>query len=737
MKPYLVVSLALAVTAGTAHAVPYETFIDVDSEADLQDLLAAQEITQDTFDELIDLLDSGVDLTTADRGELYTLPNLTYEDVDAIIAYRDKQNGIIKNPADLVTAGALTQEKLLSISAFILTRDPGESPLAAHGHLLAETRYTAGDDKAPPWGLRGRFTALKHLTAGFAATGTRLWIGDPVFDPNRNALIADGTSLQIHVPKAYVKWEDDQVTAIAGSYRAGFAQRLVFDNSRHYSPNGLYLDDQLFYSADLALECREFSGELGASPCAGPAGSRYVTPDFQWRDGLFGAGVGAKHFDIGSGWLQAYAFASASRRSLYEYELVDRTNCPDPHDDADPACAAPTVYKRPNGSILTPTSQFGYETLPNVFGEKLVGGNVTYFADRRSSVGLTAYGATETNLVRGMDLDFQEWSRLPTGKNFQAAGVNFAFGRGWLDVFGEAAVSHDDEPRSSTNAANGGGGPAGILRITATKKHEELEAVFRYYSTDYLNPYARPISQPDEFDGQRARDEMGGRLRYTNTNKQYTVRALLDLWVPPSTFSNDPLKNPAGHVTPKIDTYIRTDVQTTHELRLGLWLRYQDKDLDASGHDQCFEVTTDTSLTGEPVPCSGRQLTTILRAAYRPEATLSGEVLFEHQLLDDNANPAYLNKFRQDVAAWAILLYKPSARFRLRARVRYFDEAIDQDAYLEKSISGLVDAAMQIRRRDVLRLRVDTKYWLDDRTSTGVRTPNPELTFWLTYDLRL
>ena len=69
--------------------------------------------------------------------------------------------------------------------------------------------------------------------------------------------------------------------------------------------------------------------------------------------------------------------------------------------------------------------------------------------------------------------------------------------------------------------------------------------------------------------------------------------------------------------------------------------------------------------------------------------------------------------------------------------MRYFDEAIDQDAYLEKSISGLVDAAIQIRKRDVLRLRMDTKYWLDDRTSTGVRTPNPELTFWLTYDLRL
>ena len=39
-----------------AHAIPYETFIDVDDEGDLQDLLAADTITQDTYDELLDLI---------------------------------------------------------------------------------------------------------------------------------------------------------------------------------------------------------------------------------------------------------------------------------------------------------------------------------------------------------------------------------------------------------------------------------------------------------------------------------------------------------------------------------------------------------------------------------------------------------------------------------------------------------------------------------------------------------
>ena len=36
---------------------------------------------------------------------------------------------------------------------------------------------------------------------------------------------------------------------------------------------------------------------------------------------------------------------------------------------------------------------------------------------------LRIYGATETSLVDGVALDFQEWSRYPTGRTFGAAGA--------------------------------------------------------------------------------------------------------------------------------------------------------------------------------------------------------------------------------------------------------------------------------------------------------------------------
>jgi hypothetical protein len=736
VRSAVLVLLTLLLVARPAHAIPYETFIDVDDEGDLQDLLAAGTITQDTFDELLDLLNQGVDLTKADRGELYTLPNLTYEDVDAIIAYRDLQKGRIADPAELVTSGALSEEKLLAIAAFLIVREPGQNPLAARGWIRATTRatphdfspYSPSDPFLPPVGLRARFVALRYLTAGIAMTNTRLEIGEPIYDPNRGALLADGRSNQLHVPKAYIMWDTKEMTAIVGTFRAGFGHRLVFDNSRRYNPNGLYLDDELFYAADLASACKQSAGELLTSPCTGDAGSEYVTPDFGWRDGLLGVGVGIKRLELSQGWLQGFAWASASRRSIYQYELVDRGKCADPHDDMDPDCGAPVVYVRNEDDPLAPTTRHSFATLPNVMQERLAGVNLGYFADRRNAVGLTGYVADEVNLVGGIDLDLQEWSRLPYGGRFGAIGGNFSFGRGWFDLFGEAALSFDSMGKQDPTLtdARGGGGPAALLRMTATRKKEELEVVARYYSTDFVNPYSRPISQADEFEGQRARDEAGGRIRYVRSSKDFTIRSLLDVWTNPSTLD-----------AVKLDTYVRANVRTTDVLWLGLWERYQDKDLSRGGHDQCFEISNDTDENGEPIPCAGRQLSTIARGQYEPNRQLQLTLQLEHQLLDDNTQMELENKFRQDIAAWLIGYYRPDKNTRIRARVRYLDEAINDNTYLERSIAALAEVATRVRTKDTLRVRVDSKFWLDKRTSTTERVPNPELSLWLFYEARL
>ncbi len=748
MRKFAAVLVASLALPSVAHAIPLETFIDIDDEGDLQDLLVAQDITQDTFDQLLDLLDRGVDINAASRDELYELPNLTYDDVDRIIEYRTA-NKFIADPASLVKGEVITQEKLYGISAFLVVseRDSGFRP---RGVVKLQTRWSTSDRIAPPFALHGRFSADKHWVAGFGATFTRLEIGNPSYDPNRDALIADPAYYQVHLPKLFVKYEDDHWAAIAGTYRAGFAQRLVFDNSLDYTPNGVYLDDQIYYTADLTSDCKFSQGdELSETPCpADGAGAKYVTPDFKFRAGLLGVGGGAKKIEVGSGWMQAFAWASIARRDIYQYELYRPSDqCPDPHDDKNKACAAPTVYSRPQGDTLDPAAQFSFATLPNVFQERLAGLDVAYYADRRNSVGLTAYAANEHNLVGGIDLDTQEWSKYPTGRTFGAGGANFTFGSGPVDLGGEVAVSYDKSPADSTmGAAKGGGGIAGILRATLWRKKEELELSLRYYGTDYANPYARPISEADEFEGQRARDEAGARLKYVRATKTFSYRAQLDLWVPPSTLSN-PTNAPELHTTPKLDAFSRVDVKTTDELRLGLSVHYQDKDLNAGGgpmgsHDQCYEIASATTTDGLTIPCSGRQLTTIARGTYAFDRTLSVTLQLEHQLLDDNVLDPLA--FRTDVAAWLIGAWRPNKDFSLRGRVRYFDEAFfdarpdkEPDTYLERSVAGIVDGGIRVRDKDEVHLRMDVKRYLDHRDSTLVRDPNPEITFWASYEAHL
>ena len=100
-------------------------------------------------------------------------------------------------------------------------------------------------------------------------------------------------------------------------------------------------------------------------------------------------------------------------------------------------------------------------------------------------------------------------------------------------------------------------------------------------------------------------------------------------------------------------------------------------------------------------------------------------------------------KFRQDWGGWLIALWHPQPRVRLRGRVRYLDESSDllgndeADANLERSVSFQIDAGIGIREKDTIRVRADAKSYLDERTSTKDREPNPDFQLWLQYEARL
>ena len=708
----------VAATAGTAAANPYEAFIDVETEDDLYDLIASQQITEETYEVLIDLLHRGVDLNTASRAELYSLPNLTYDDVDAILAYR-KEQGFVRDPAELVAARVITDDKLLSIAAFLIVRDPFADRSAVRGWVWTATQFTIGDDRLPPLGARTRILVGRDLTVGAAAVMTRLRPGQVVYDPNRDALLVDEPGIGAHLPKAYVQWETDDYAAIAGTYRIGFGQRLTFDASGDYTPNGIYRDDQLYRDTTLSRACREGRGELDASPCSDDY--HYITGDFRWREGLLGVAAGAKQLDIGDGWLQLYGWGSYQPRSIYQYEIADLSACADPRDDDDPACSAPDVFIRPDGDRLSPASELLYTTLPNMYGEALAGGNATYFASRRNYVGVTAYGATTSWLVDDapggedeLQLDFQEWASRPIGGRFGAIGVATALGVREFDFAAEVAHSFDSMP-DGAGPSSGGGGPGVVVRGTYTEsKQRELEVSGRYYDIDFVNPYGRPIAAPDEEEGQRARDELGARVKFTGRFGALALRTGTDLWTNPSSDSA------------KGEVYARADVTASRRVRWGVWLEAADKDLRAGGRDQCYEQPFEFDELGEPLDCRGMRVSEIGRLRVVATRKLALQAQVQHELLDDR-DPT--DGMRQDLSAWLIATWKPRPDLRIRGRIRYLSEDIDEPAVLEESLWTYVEAWMKVRAKDRLRVRADLYWYLDDRDRTREREPSPEL--WL------
>ncbi len=614
--------------------MPLEVFIDIESEDDLYDLFSTGQISEDTLDNLLILLARGVDLSTATRADLYSLPNLTYEDVDAILAYR-AEAGFISEPAALVLAGALSEAKFLAIAPFLLLSEP-ERGLGAHGWIRAQTRWSAADEQLPPMGLRARLL-VSDLTVGVVASLTRRRVDDVAFDPNRDALSAEAAEPALHVPKAYAHWETDDYELIVGTYRVGFGQRLTFDNSSEYTPNGVYYDDELVRGTGLSRACSDSRGELDIGLCDGRR-DLYETPDFRWRDGLLGVASGVRSLPLGAGELQAYAFASAQPRSVYQYEIYDAGRCDDPRDDDDPACAAPAVYRRQD-DLLAPTGRLSFQTLPSLYREELAGGNLSYATNRRTHLGVTGYGARVDWLVDGIDLDFQEWARTPYGGPFGAVGVDAAWGHRWLDVFVEAARSFDSMPS--------GGDFGAITRATATWDDSELEAVVRYYGEGFANPFARPIAAADENDGNRARDETGARVQYRARLDRVAVRASVDVWTPLSTTA-------LAHTS-----FARADVDLTRSFASGLWVEYRDRG-PSDGCDEAARITV--AEGGELIGCDDRELELAARLRYAPSRRWSLAGQYTHELIVEPERP--MSEDRQDVSTWLVAMVKPTERVR-------------------------------------------------------------------------
>ncbi|HEY3450456.1 MAG TPA: hypothetical protein VGK67_29140 [Myxococcales bacterium] len=702
---------ALALTAwlglsSPSFAVQYETDVDIDNETDLYDLSARGEISAETLETLVDLLRDGVDLNAATREEIYELPGLMFEDVDAILKYREQTR--IVDPADLVAAGAITQAQLLQIAAFLVLRDGDQVPVNGAVRLMGA--YSAEDTQAPPLFLQARGRFPLNFSAGVAMATTRLQMRNLRYSLDSNGLIADAPAYQFEVPKYFVQWKSALFQVAAGTFRIGFGQRLTLDNTTRANPDGFYPDEVVYLdSGDLQRECKYSGGNVDGSACGPEAQGSYITPDFGWREGFRGLAVSLKKLSLGPVDLSAHAFGSYQNRRIYQYEVFNRATCEDPHSDS-AECKAPAVAIAGDAAARN----FAYSTLADPYDEVAAGGNLTLGLGSGSHIGASGYWAMDLwrNDDPGlMELDFQEWSSRPYGRgSFGAVGIDGAARAGRLNLFGEVTRTFNAMP-----GLYGGGGWGAVGRIVGNvQKTHEIEGSVHYYDRGFVNPLARPIANPDEFEGQRARNEAGLRIEYLGKpNEDWIVRANVDysLWPEDSA-----AKGTAG--LSNLDLYLRTDFVGWRKVKLGLWAQYKNKDLEdrvrslATSTRLCYEMSTLTDSQGNDLPCYGDFIRLAGRIIVEPLGRrLQISAQYQHVWMAEAT-------YRQDMMAWIDVTSFPIDQLRLRWRTRYLNETIDDNADMEQSLWTYLDVGVLPNRIWELHVRYDLYSFLDQRAST-------------------
>lgn len=719
-----------------ASAVQYESEIDITNEQDLYDLESEGDISEETLETLLELFQSGVDLNTASLEDIYALPNLTYEDVNSIIEYR-KAAGGIENPESLVSAGVLDEKLLLQIIPFITLSDIGKKGTKyISGDIKYAINAATGDDVAPPMMLRARVKGPYGLKAGVLMMTTRHNFGgigakgiyeapnpyyiDSLGNTAKTILWADRPDYAFHIPKYYVEWKRPNLNLIVGTYRLGFGERLTLDNSSRSNPNGFYADDAYTRNMMLISGCKEAQGDSDFDTCNR---EEQVTPDYRWSHGFRGlAATGT--LPLGDYQLISTVFISYESKSLYQYEMYDTEACSDPRIDSS-ECKAPAIYIGKSDGKL----KYSYVTFQNMYRELAGGANATLKIGHQGRIGITGYGAKSTfRKFDSYELDFQEWSRIPYGGPYGAIGVDGAYFIGKFGLFGEVARSFDSMGRE-------GGGFGFVQRTVFTPiKKQELELTLRYYDRDFANPYTRATAAADEYEGQRARNEAGARLRYHGRLPDWTLSGQVDFWFWPQD----------GLMLEKIDGEYKevkdaSMSQGTSHLQLKVraeftgfdlfqpWIAfdYRNRDLgynydsyrNASGNEVGACYDTQSTLTEGNLlhKCRGSFYRPAVGVKIKPLRTLSFDLRYQHAFVND---PHYINSLRQDVIFAITGIYKPIPEVNIKARFRYLSEDIKESDRYETSLLAYLQVAYTLQKKYTFQLRYDYFSYKDTRAST-------------------
>ncbi len=585
-----VVAAALLLLALPAVAKEYRVPILVDTDDDILELYYADDITAEERDLLLRLLESPLDINEADREEFYDLPGLTYDIVDAILLKRDEKR--FSRVSNLKKIPGLTAPIYRQLEPFVKHVPKRKKPKKGAPKGIKGTfryqivdRISDKDTDLPEMSLRGRMQGLGGFKAGFAVTlengvGATDWrdafagdlpadlwkvkfptgqlqcgtaeapyncgrgeVHNAIFedDPLDHYLVTDGEHYRVPWPKIYVSAERGRWRAIAGSYKIGFGQRLVIDNTGRDKPHGFVGDDGTY----------------------GSEGGVRLSPDFMGLAGSYDFNLGGRLS------LEVSPFFSWWRYDVYQTYLNHEDAFTGERESYVVASKVPgTMYYRKHYFV----------TLPQAYDELIGGGNVSFKWGSRSHVGITGYGSTVGFHLGDDDTVFTTSSGYPVERDvFAAFGLDAAVEIG-PDATLFAEVAATDQFSADAMAA--------IVRAVWERKPWEIDVSARYLGDEFDNPHARAISMSDQWLGNTDRGEIGIRADASwKPVKWIRLRLGQDVWR--AARWNDPsptTSNPAekDHFW-RNETYLRVDGYPFKWWTVGVYGLFRDNNLETTG----------------------------------------------------------------------------------------------------------------------------------------------------------
>ena len=653
----LCAALTLLAPHGRLSAAPYPVVIDIDDESDIEQLYRDGEIDEDAKDRLEVLFYTKVDLNLATRDELYELPAMTYTLADAVLELRGKR-GRFNRVHDLAGVKGMTPAILDQIKPFVTVKTMAEVARSYEAELRTGAIYRTHNFD-PAVYLRGKVRFMGHGGVGLLLAA-RPMIGlvndaAPVTYYNSSTgrvetgdlMSAGATALRFDPASLYVFWNGPRFSAIAGSYRIGYGLGLTMDNSKHRKPFGWY--PNIDFSED------QDSGK------------------FKPYDGFVGASVRYKQVDLGPGWLDVSAFGSFWLRDIYISDLrSDRGK--GEHLLVDDELAYDSWYNE----TIQKNLYFEFPTLPYIMREIVGGGNVTYWFNRRSRVGVTGYGADWTMTAKADGFGPSVSSKYPFDRNtWGAVGVNTMFGFGQYDFAGELTFTDQGDPAL---LLMGWISPVADLTIIPS---------FRYYSTGFDNPYNRGESNGDEYLGNRARDELGGRLRLNyRPFKILRLRMDVDVWYHKfpgslaSTQYNEQLKKSgvvdvagieASSEDPSTDLELlfRAQLRPTSKERFTVQAVFHDEALHLDGRERSYEYGSAKKDINKNLMWGGSKIYWSVKASTSRIPRVKVAAKFG-QMFQDTSKVT--DGFDHSWYAWLRVTAYLKPGPRLVARIKYLDE---------------------------------------------------------------